>query len=82
MPNHTRSRLKSKDSGFRRGERPGETTDTLRLSRQNGEGIKTGNTSLSQLSRTDTQDRFTDYDAIEIFNHVLLKKRDAHLQEI
>jgi len=52
------------------------------LSRQNGEGIKTGNTSLSQLSRTDTQDRFTDYDAIEIFNHVLLKKRDAHLQEI
>jgi len=52
------------------------------LSRQNGEGIKTGNTSLSQLSRTDTQDRFTDYDAIEIFNQVLLKKRDAHLQEI
>jgi hypothetical protein len=82
MPSHTKSRLKSKDSGFREGEKSGEITDTPRLSRQKGKGTKTGNTSLPQRSRTDTHDLFTDYDAVEIFNRVLLKKRDAHHQEI
>lgn len=81
MPGHTKSRLKSKDSGFWKGERTVEMRENPRLSRQKRTGTKTGNTSLSQLSRTDTHDIFTDYDAVEIFNRVLLKKR-ADQQEI
>jgi len=82
MQSHTKGRLKSKDSGFRKRERNGKTTDTPRSSRQKGKGTKTGDTSLSLVSRTDTHDLFTDYDAVEIFNRVLLKKRDASHQEI
>jgi len=75
MPKNTKGRLKSKNSGFRKRERTEEAADTPQLIRQNVKGTKTGNNSLSQLSETDTHDVFTDYDAVELFNRVLLKKR-------
>jgi hypothetical protein len=74
MPKNFKGRLKSENSGFRKRERTEETADTPQLIRQNVKGTKTGNNSLSQLSKTDTPDVFTDYDAVEIFNRVLLKK--------
>ena len=75
MPKNTKGRLKLENSGFRKRERMEETADTPQLIRQNVKGTKTGNNSLSQLSKTDTHDFFTDYDAVEIFNRVLQKKR-------
>jgi hypothetical protein len=75
MPGHTNDRLKSENSGSRKRERTEDSADTPQLIRQNVNGTKTGNISFSQLSETDTHDVFTDYDAVEIFNRVLLKKR-------
>jgi len=78
MPKNTKGRLKSEKTGFRKRERTEKTADTPQLIRQNVKGTKTGNNSLSQLSKTDTHDVFTDYDAVEIFNRVLSKKRFEH----
>jgi hypothetical protein len=75
MPKNTKGRLKSENSGFRKRKRTEKTADTPQLIRQNVKGTKTGNNSLSQLSETATHDVFTDYDAVELFNRVLLKKR-------
>jgi hypothetical protein len=75
MPGHTNDRLKSENSGSRKRERTEDSADTPQLIRQNVNGTKTGNISFSQLSETDTHDVFTDYDAVEILNRVLLKKR-------
>ena len=63
-------------------ERKGKNADIPQLSRQKVKGIQPANTPHSQLSKTDSHDLFTDYDAIEIFNRVLLKKRDANHEEI
>lgn len=41
---------------------------------QKGNGKKTGNRANPQFSSTDTSNVFTDYDAIDTFNRVLLKK--------
>ncbi len=41
---------------------------------QKGNGKKTGNRSNQQFSSINTSDVFTDYDAIDTFNLVLLKK--------
>jgi len=73
---HTKGRLKSEDSGLMTGVQTEETPDTLRLSRQKVKGTKIGNIPISQVSRTDTHDLFTDHDAVEIFNRVVLKNRD------
>lgn len=75
MPGRTNDRLKSENSGFRKEAQSADSADTPQLIRQNVKGTKTGNISFSQLSETDTHDVFTDYDAVEIFNRVLLKKR-------
>lgn len=77
MPNNTNGRLKSGDSGVRPGGRTCETVKTIQSGRQKIKVKKNGNNSLFQLSETDTHNVFTDYDAVEIFNRVLLKKRDG-----
>lgn len=74
MPSRTKDRLKSKNSGFRKGEQSEDSTDTS-LNRHNVKSQKTGNKSIPQLSKTDTHGIFTDYDAVEHFNRILLKKR-------
>ena len=78
MPKNTHGTLKSGNSGFRKRERTEETADISQLIRHNVKGTKTGNNSRSQLSETETHDFFTDYDAVEIFNRVLSKKRFEH----
>jgi hypothetical protein len=78
MPGHINGRLKSEKSGFRKGERSKDTADTPQLSRQEVKGSKTGNNSSPRLSKTDTHAVFTDYDAVELFNRVLLKKRHGN----
>jgi hypothetical protein len=75
MPKNTNGSLKSGNSGFRKRERTEETTETPQLIRRHVKGITTRNNSVSQLSKTDPHDVFTDHDAVEIFNRVLLKKR-------
>lgn len=74
MPDHTIGSLKSEDSGLRNGEQTEEIPNTPQLSRQKAKGTKTGNKSVPRLFKTETHTVFTDYDAVEIFNQVLLKK--------
>jgi len=78
MPKKINGRLKSENSGFRKRERTEETVDTPQLIRQNVKDTKTGNNSHYQLSETDAHNVFTDYDAVELFNRVLLKKRHGN----
>jgi hypothetical protein len=75
MPGHFSRRLKSGDSGRKIRELTGESADTRQLSRRKMKDTKTGNNSISQVSETDTHEVFTDYDAVELFNKLLLKKR-------
>ena len=75
MPKNTNGRLKSENSDLGKRERTEETEDTSQLIRQNMKGTKTGYNSFSQLSETDKHDIFTNYDAVELFNRVLLKIR-------
>ena len=81
MPYHTRCKLKSGGSVFRKGKRREEAADTPRLSRQKAERTKTGNNYLSQIYEKDTRDILTDSDAVDLFNRVLLKKRAHNDQE-
>jgi hypothetical protein len=75
MSKNTDGSLKSGNSGLRNRERTEEPAETPQLTQRYVNGIKTRNNSVSQLSKTDPHDVFTDYDAVEIFNRVLLKKR-------
>jgi hypothetical protein len=75
MPGHTNGSLKSGNSGSRKRERTEDSEDTP-LNRHNGKSKKTGNNSVPRLSKTDTHSIFTDYDAIEHFDRILLKKRN------
>jgi len=74
MSHHTNCRSKSENSGFKKRERTEKIADTSQLVQHTVKETKNGNNSFSQLSKTDTHDIFTDYDAVEIFNRVLLKK--------
>ncbi|MDD1712322.1 MAG: hypothetical protein LUQ69_04045, partial [Methanoregulaceae archaeon] len=58
MPSHTKGKLKSDDSGFRKGKQTHPDTPAFR--QQKVKGIKTENKLHSQLSETDTRDLFTD----------------------
>jgi len=75
MPGHTDGSLKPGNSGSRKRVRTEEISYNPQPVRQNVKCTKTGGNSLHQLSEKDTHDVFTDFDAIEIFNRVLLKKR-------
>jgi hypothetical protein len=74
MPDHTIGSLKSEDTGLMNEEQTEEIPNTPQLSRQKVKGTKTGNKSVPRLAKTETHAVFTDYDAVEIFNRVLLKK--------
>jgi len=76
MSGHINGKLKPENSGFRKGEQSEDSAD-IHLNRQNVKSKKTGNNSTARLSKTDTHDILTDYDAVEIFNRVLLKKRNG-----
>ena len=81
MPDHKNGRLKSGGSGFKKGERLEETAGTPQLSRKKVKGSRTGNNSIPRFSDTYTHDVLTDYDTVEIFHRVLLKKYDGNHQQ-
>jgi hypothetical protein len=74
MPDHTNGRLKSGEPDVRKEDRIYDTTDTFQSNQQKANMKKTGNSSHSSSSKTSNHEIFTDYDAIEHFNRVLLKK--------
>jgi hypothetical protein len=65
---------KTGDSGIRQGSHTYRTPGTITPHKRTIKAKNTGLTSAPEDSGTDIHDNFTDYDAIEVINRILLER--------